>query len=147
MQDEASGTKPTPPQPTTQPTEDPTQPTTTTTTQGTDPIVTTTTGTDAPTTQPTGTQTVPPTGNIDPSTLLYGDVDLNGEVAIADTVKLSKYLISQSAFPVGNGTPETVARALAQADVTHENVVDSQDLLKIVEYNLGTLTMADLGNK
>ena len=76
---------------------------------------------------------------------IYGDVNLDGTVGIADCIKLSKYLISQVAFPLGNNTPETAAKAYEQANVDYDGSVNTQDLLKLVEYNLGTVMITELG--
>jgi len=96
----------------------------------------------------TVTVTVTDSGSLNPDTdLLYGDVDLNGEVGLGDVTKLGKYLINKNSFPVGNGTPETVAQAMEQANVKYDDVVDGLDLSKLIEYNLKKINLDDLGPK
>ena len=56
---------------------------------------------------------------------VWGDVDCNGTVSIADVVLLNKYL-------AGNAQPS--AQGLINADVTHDNTPDAQDSVKIKAY-------------
>ena len=63
---------------------------------------------------------------------MYGDVDLNGEIGIADVILLSKYNVSQAIFPLNE-------KQLANADVNKDDFVDSVDLNVLIEYNLGTI--------
>jgi endoglucanase len=95
---------------------------------------------------PTGSsgETVP---SYEGDDLLYGDVDLNGEVALGDVTKLGKYLINKNSYPVGNGTPDTVAKALTQANVKYDDAVDGLDLSKLIEFNLKKISQDELGPK
>ena len=68
----------------------------------------------------------------------YGDVDMNGTVELADVTKLSKYLMNRELFSLSSPT------ALKNADVNHDNIVDSLDLSKIMEYNIGSISESDL---
>jgi hypothetical protein len=85
------------------------------------------------------------TGVIDPSTCLYGDVDLNGEVALSDVIRLSKYLVNNTLYPVGNNTEESIAKAIEQANVAYDNKIDSVDNSKLIEFNTGALPQSALG--
>ncbi|MGN0612774.1 MAG: glycoside hydrolase family 48 protein [Porcipelethomonas sp.] len=100
----------------------------------------TVTVTDSSTTKPTL-----PSGALDPDSLLYGDVDLDGKVSVSDVTKLYKYLASSSLYPVGKETPETIAKAMEQADVAWDNKVDSIDGGKLIEYCLSKITLGELG--
>ena len=64
-------------------------------------------------------------------TALKGDADLNGEIGIADVIKVSKHNINSTAYPLANETAE------ANADMNNDNVVDGLDASALVEYNLG----------
>ncbi len=64
-------------------------------------------------------------------TALKGDADLNGEIGIADVIKVSKHNINSTAYPLANETAE------ANADMNNDNVVDGLDTSALVEYNLG----------
>jgi len=131
LQDEApkAGNGTDPSQPTTKPSDD--QPTT----KPSDDQPTTKPSDDQPTTSP-----VVPTGDY-----IYGDVDLNGTVELADVTRLGKYLVNKVAFPLGSGTAETEAKAMEQADVKYDKVVDAVDLSGLIEYNLGKKALKDLG--
>ena len=139
---------------------DPTEPKVTTTAVTTTAVVTTTStvtttvSTDKPvtgTTTPVST-TVPPTeekvtttqpdDKNDKDDLLYGDVDVNGVVELADVTKLSKHLLSPAAYPLADD--QLLARATKQSDVNGDGEVNSLDLSKLMEYNLGNLTLSDL---
>ena len=65
------------------------------------------------------------------ATALKGDADLNGEIGIADVIKVSKHNINSTAYPLANETAE------ANADMNNDNVVDGLDTSALVEYNLG----------
>lgn len=75
---------------------------------------------------------------------LYGDVDLDDRVDIADVAKLSKYLLNKSSYPLGNGDEKSEKKAMIQADVTHDDIIDTRDISRIIEYNLVKLTIDDL---
>jgi hypothetical protein len=76
---------------------------------------------------------------------IYGDVDLNGIVELADVTTLSKYLLNASVFPLGKGTPDTIAKAKEQADVKYDSKIDAPDLSMLIEYNLGKIDKSKLG--
>ena len=82
----------------------------------TEPDTTTTTTTTTISSSEPDTTTTPKTEAV------WGDVDCNGEVRIADVVLLNKYL-------AGNAQP--TAQGLINADVTHDNTPDVQDAVKI----------------
>ncbi|MBQ3566298.1 MAG: 1,4-beta-glucanase [Oscillospiraceae bacterium] len=136
-------TEPTKPTETTEPSET-TKPTETT------PSETTTTAVD-PTEDPTETtETEPsdltlPTGSIDPGNLLYGDVNLDGSVSVADIAKLSKYIANADIYPVGNGDEESISKAIVQSNVAYDEAIDSIDLNKLIEYCLNNIDPEDLG--
>ncbi|MBQ1463846.1 MAG: dockerin type I repeat-containing protein, partial [Ruminococcus sp.] len=87
--------------------------TTTTTTTTTEPTTTTTTTT---TTEPTTTTTT----TTEPVRIVYGDVDLNGSVSLADVVMVLQYASNAQKYPLD-------ADALRNADVNGDNVVDAKD--------------------
>ena len=62
---------------------------------------------------------------------LKGDADLNGEVGVADVIKVSKYNLSNLMFPL------TDSKAMANADMNCDGVVDSVDCNMLIELNLG----------
>ncbi len=138
-------TTPTTTQPiTTQPT---TQPITTpTTTQPTTQPITTQPTTTQPVTQPVTTQPVTtqpiekadPADNIPASASKSGDVDLNGVVELADVTKLSKYLLNSVLFNLDSDASKQ------NADVTHDGIVDTRDLSKLLEFNIGRITEREL---
>ena len=98
--------------------------------------VETTPSTESTPTEGTTAETVPtearPAGDY-----IYGDVDLSGAVDLADVTMLSKYLMNKTLYNLED-------KAKEQADVTHDKEIDSRDLSKIIEYNLGELTANDL---
>ena len=96
--------------------------------------VTTTTKAAVTTTAPTK-----PTDPIDYDLLYWGDVNLDKFVDLEDVVVLSKYLLSSTTFPLENST------AWANADCKYDSKVDAADLSKLIEYNLGKITLDDLG--
>jgi len=87
---------------------------------------------EGPTEGPTDGPTDGSTEELPPASLL-GDVDLNGEVGIGDVVAISKYLVNKKSYAL-------VPEALANADVTRNNVVDALDQSKLIEYNLKKIT-------
>ncbi len=101
------------------------------------------------TTQPPATgdsETLPPyTGNKDE--LVYGDVNLDGWVTSADTVKLAKYMLSKEMYSLGKGSESTIAKAKEQADVKKDNVISTEDTMRLNEYNLRNITEDQLGKK
>ena len=63
---------------------------------------------------------------------------MNGTVELADVTKLSKYLLNSETFPLGSKVAEL------NSDVTHDGVVDSRDLSKLLEYNIGKIAESEL---
>ena len=101
---------------------------TTTTTVQTAPVTTTTvTETQSVTTEPTPVKTT-----------LYGDVDENKVVELADVTKLAKYLLSPSSFPL------TTKQGEKNADVNRDGIVSALDLSRLIEFNLGNILPKDL---
>ena len=62
---------------------------------------------------------------------IAGDIDMNGEYGIADIAKISKYISNAELFPITDPT------ALANADVTHDGVIDQLDTNMLIEIALG----------
>lgn len=89
-----------------------------------------------------------PTGSINPDDdYIYGDVDLSGSVNVGDVTKLAKYFINKETYRLGDkdNTPESVNKALVQANVEYDDAVDKIDLSKLIEHCLGAVDMKDLG--
>ncbi len=82
-----------------------------------------------PTTEPTKPSL--PIDDVEPT--LLGDVDCNGAVAVGDVIALAKYLTNSEINPLS-------AEALANADVSGDNKVNTADLSSLVEFNLGSIT-------
>ena len=103
--------------------------------------------TDAPTQTPTDTPTQAPTSVVNPpvGNYLYGDVDLNGSIELADITRLGKYLVGKQSFPLGNGDATSAAKATEQADVKYDKNIDTLDMSKLIEFNLGNITARELG--
>ena len=60
------------------------------------------------------------------------------QVAIADIVVLSKYVISSKLYPLENAT------AVENADVTHDSEVTSADTQKLIEYIVNAISTLDV---
>ena len=90
------------------------------------------TGSDAPTSQTENQGTV---------SYVYGDVDLSGMVELADVTRLSKFLLSPTSYPLGNGDAASEAKAKTQSDVTGDSKIDTLDLSKLIEYNIGKIAL------
>jgi hypothetical protein len=86
-----------------------------------------------------------PTGSLNPDDLLYGDVDLNELLQVADVVTLAKYSLSDVVYPLGKGDDETFAKAWEQSNVEHDDDVNTSDLSKLVEFHLQTVKQSELG--
>ena len=113
------------------PSTDPTEPSTDPTeTDPTEP------STDPTETDPTEPSTAPSVEIGTPSKM--GDVNCDNAVGTADIAALSKFIANADLFPLKDST------AAANADVTHDGVVDSTDTLKLIEYLLKTITADDL---
>ncbi len=130
---------PRPPKPTEATTEKPTdKPTEATTEKPTDKPTEATTETPA-----TGATETLPTGDI--KDLIYGDVNLDGAVTGADTVKLAKYMLSKEIYPLGKGDEESELKAKLQADVKKDGSLATSDTMRLNEYNLKNITKDVLG--
>ena len=93
------------------------------------------------------TTTTAPVIDIDPSTITYGDVNLDGVVDLADVTWLAKYLLSSASYPLGNKDALSKAQAEASADMNGDKIIDSRDLSRLIEFNLGKLSLSDLKPK
>ena len=104
------------------------------TVEGTEPTDAPTKPTDAPTTEAT-TATSPEatkatSGNVDPN-VKYGDVNVDGEVGIADVVLLNKYLVKSASLS---------EQGKANADAYSDEKLDASDALSILKFLVGTLS-------
>ena len=104
------------------------------TVEGTEPTTAPTKPTDAPTTEAT-TATSPEatkatSGNVDPN-VKYGDVNVDGEVGIADVVLLNKYLVKSASLS---------EQGKANADAYSDEKLDASDALSILKFLVGTLS-------
>lgn len=109
-----------------------TEVTTTTTTAETTTTSTTTTTTTTTTTEATVVSSVEVEGVSDPLYAdLYGDVNGDGTVDVADAVMLQRYL---------NGYELLNQRQLANADCQLDNVLDTTDITVIMQYLICNLT-------
>ena len=103
---------------------------TTTVTETTEEITTSATEpTEEVTTAPATTESTEETNETPDKASKYGDVNLDGDVTIADTVLLNKYLV-KSASLSGTG--------LANADACKDGKVNSTDTLAILKLIVGT---------
>ncbi|MBQ3565712.1 MAG: glycoside hydrolase family 9 protein, partial [Oscillospiraceae bacterium] len=90
--------------------------------------------------------TAAPTGSVDPSVdYIYGDVNLDGAVSVADIAKLSKFIANGDIYPVGNGDAVSENQAKVQANVAYDEAIDSIDLNKLIEYCLNNIQKSQLG--
>jgi len=99
----------------------------------------TTTTTTKATTTTTAATTVDPDSIIDWSRVLYGDVNLDKEVTLADVAALSKHVSARDLYPLINAT------ATENANCQYDEAVDAADSLKIIEYKMKSITLLDLG--
>ena len=91
------------------------------------------------------TTTTPAVIDIDLSTIIYGDVDLNGDVDLADITMLAKYMLSNVSYPLGEANdPASEQRAKISADINGDKSINSIDLSRLIEFNLGKLEKSDL---
>ena len=81
---------------------------------------------------------------IDLSTIIYGDVNLDGTVDLADATWLAKFLLSGISYPLGNDEPGSKERAKISSDLNGDSKVDSIDLSRLIEFNLGKLDASAL---
>jgi len=80
-----------------------------------------------------------PADAIEWDNVLYGDIDCNTDISIADVIIISKYIINENMYPLKNAT------AKENADCSYDNVVDSKDVLKLTEYSLGSVDIMAMG--
>ena len=92
-----------------------------------------------PVTETTGTAS-----DIDLDDIMYGDVDLDKMIDLADITRLAKFLLSKTSYPLGNDTERSYKIALISADVNGDGDVGVLDLSKIIEFNLGNIKEEDL---
>lgn len=92
------------------------------------PVVTTTskatTKVPTVTTSPAETK---PSGDIDWSKVKYGDVDLSGQINIADLTLLSKHILNNALFPLG-------ATSIENSDCSYDGKIDVNDTAILAEY-------------
>ena len=65
--------------------------------------------------------------------IVYGDLTGDNVVGTGDAVLLSKYISNKNSYPLN-------AKQLKAADVTHDEKVDTPDLLLIIEFIIGKVT-------
>lgn len=97
-------------------------------------------GDEQPTEESKPTETNPPyTGDKE---LLYGDVNLDEDISLADVAKLVKYNIDKNLFPFGENDKDgkyiegSKEQALEQADVEYDGSINVSDTSKLVAYLL-----------
>lgn len=81
--------------------------------------------------------TEPVTENI-PDGSKYGDVNLDGDVSVADVVKLNTYLLNKTASPLSD-------EAKANADCVRDNVINGDDSSLLMNYVAQIIKATDLG--
>ena len=104
------------------------------TTETTAPVTTTITTT----TTSVVTTTVDPDDIIDWDKVLYGDVNIDGNINIADVVTLNMYLL----YPEVN---KLNATAKENAQVVYDGIIDTQDSLLLMNYVAMIVTVDQLG--
>lgn len=67
---------------------------------------------------------------------ILGDADNNGSVGISDIIAISKYNANPKSYPLS-------LQEFVNADVNHDNKVDSLDLSRLLEYNLRNIKSLD----
>ena len=109
-------------------------------------VVTTVTTAPVTTTTTTTTTPVDPSTTIDWSRVLYGDVNVDGRVGLADSIVLAKYLLSPDVCPLVSGSmAKYKATAEENAQCYYDDIIDSKDGEKLNEYNISTIDLLDLG--
>jgi hypothetical protein len=103
------------------------------------PPVTSGTSTTATTTTTT-TTTTSGTGGSFPQGNKWGDTDCNGEVDVRDAVLLARIASNDATLKEG----EVTAKGKANADVTHDGVVTTADLAKLLQYLASQIPASDL---
>ena len=112
------------------------------------PIVTTTVSTTKPieTASPVVT-TKPSNDDIDWSKVMYGDVNVDGEVGLADSITLTKYLLSSDLYPLVSGEKAKYkATAEENAQCYYDGIIDQKDVENLNEYNISSVNLLDLGS-
>lgn len=105
-------------------------------------VTTTVTTTKATTTtKPVTTTGVTTTTDIDPRYVLYGDVNLDGEVDVSDVVALNLYLLNKKKYPLKNST------AKENADCIYDYTIEIGDSVIIMNYCAEIIEHTDLGPK
>lgn len=112
--------------------------TTTTTTTVIDTTTTSSTTTSSTTTSSTTTSTTTSLTTPDEGEIFWGDVDCDGDVDIADVVRLNK-------FNAGNA--DVSAQGQLNADCAYDGTLDAEDALAIKKYLAHILKYEDLGNQ
>ncbi len=88
-----------------------------------------------------------PTGSLNPDDYLYGDVDVNGAVELADLTTLGKYLLNNTIFPLVGESGNDAETAMEQADTKYDGEISSADSSLLSEYILEKIDMTDMGPK
>ncbi|MGN0621961.1 MAG: DUF5620 domain-containing protein [Porcipelethomonas sp.] len=100
---------------------------------------TTTTTTTVTTTAAPPTTTVNPDDVIDWDKVMYGDVDLNGKINVADVVTLNKYLLDKDGNPLN-------ATARENADCEYDHALGMADAGKIINFLAKIIPQEELGD-
>lgn len=110
-----------------------------TTPKTTTSTITTTTSTVKTTVSTQSSTTVDPDSVIDWTKVLYGDVNVDGKVNVADVTYLAKHFIIEKTYPFINAT------AKENSDVEYDSEINKIDLSKLIEHCLGAVDLMDLG--
>ena len=81
------------------------------------------------------------TVKVDLSGVKIGDVDLSGLVDLADVTKLAKFILSNVSYPLGGTEPGSDQKAEYAADVNGDKQINILDLSKLIEFNLGSVSL------
>lgn len=84
------------------------------------------------------TATTPDKGDIDWSSVKYGDVNQDNEVNSTDIIIINKYIISNEKYPFKNAT------AKENADCDHDGTPGAKDAMMIINVVLGVISENDL---
>ncbi len=104
-------------------------------------VTTTTAPVTTTTTTTTTTTAVDPDTVIDWTRVLYGDVNVSGEVDLADLTYLAKHLLNAEIFPLKNAT------AKENSDCKYDGEILASDSSMLAEYILEKIGLLDLGPK
>ncbi len=85
------------------------------------------------------------TGNKD--ALLYGDVDVNGAIELADLTALSKFLLNGTIFPLKGESGNDAELAVEQSDTKYDGAITSADSSLLAEYILEKIDASAMGPK